>query len=61
MHLSGLPNAPTPAEKVAYVMPNDDYPKMPGLFSQTIDAKNYRGKMVEFQVDMLCDELGYAN
>jgi hypothetical protein len=61
MHLSGLPNAPTPAEKVAYVMPNDDYPKMPGLFSQTIDAKNYRGKMVKFQVDMLCDELGYAN
>lgn len=48
-------------EKVAYVMPNDDYPKTPGLFSQTIDAKNYRGKMVEFQVDMLCDELGYAN
>lgn len=61
MHFSGLANAPTSAEKVAYVMPNDDHPKMPGLFSQTIDAKSYRGKKVTFDIDMQCDEQGYTN
>ncbi len=61
MHFSGLANAPTSAEKVAYVMPNDDHPKMPGLFSQTINAKSYRGKKVTFEIDMQCDEQGYAN
>ncbi|MCU0719876.1 MAG: M56 family metallopeptidase [Pirellula sp.] len=61
MHFSGLANEPTSAEKVAYVMPNDDHPKMPGLFSQTIDAKSYRGKKVTFDIEMQCDEQGYAN
>lgn len=61
MHFSDLANASTLADKVAYVMPNDDHPKLPGLFSQTINAKSYRGKRVTFEIDMQCDEQGYMS
>lgn len=43
------------------VIPNDVAPTFPGLFSQTLDAINYRGKTITLEMELQCHEDSLAS
>ena len=56
LEFNSLPIVQASDVPVVEVSPNEFGRELPGLFSQTLDATNYRGKTVSLQMDIKCND-----